>query len=519
MPAFFSSMTFPKTLLLQCLALILGSACFAQSFPHLQFQEFYGTPGDEVPHAIVKTEDGHIVMGGNVSNTESSGPNNENIWLIKVDKKGEVIWGKEIDIDGVQQLRGLSATEDGSVIFTGVSGSMIQHPETGDEEYWGDFIAGKMDSTGALAWVETFGGSNLDQARDIVAERYRSFAIVGGTHSQDEPIENASGLSDVWLLKLDTKGNTRYSKNWGGSGNDWGNAIALCRNDDLLMAGFTNSQDLAEDSKPSRLGNGIVIRVKTTGTTVWEKSFKAPMGGYFTDVKEDLNGNVIIAGNYMTRDKGMQFWSVKLDADGKKLYERKWGGVNNEYLTSVTICADSGYLFSGYSRFKGRAKELDKYLKGKDDFWLIRTDPQGQIVWQKTYGGPDNERGMDVLQYEPGLFFALGQKHNDLNADKTSNGIDFWLLRLKDIPCDSINADIFVRAPEYTVRKGSNVRFRARYKYAERFLWEFGDGTTSTEEQPLKVFEIPGMYQVKLTIFINENCSQSVKLPELLEVW
>ncbi|MCB0841494.1 MAG: PKD domain-containing protein, partial [Bacteroidetes bacterium] len=88
-----------------------------------------------------------------------------------------------------------------------------------------------------------------------------------------------------------------------------------------------------------------------------------------------------------------------------------------------------------------------------------------------------------------------------------------------ELPSDSIQAGIFVRGDDNKITRQQPTRFRARYKYGERFLWDFGDGTTSTEEQPLKTYDISGMYDVKLTVFVNENCQETIILNPPLEVW
>jgi len=84
---------------------------------------------------------------------------------------------------------------------------------------------------------------------------------------------------------------------------------------------------------------------------------------------------------------------------------------------------------------------------------------------------------------------------------------------------DSIEAGIFVRADDYRINRQTPTRFRARYRYGDRFLWDFGDGTTSREEQPLKTYDLPGVYEVRLTVFVNDQCYQTVTLPQKLEVW
>ncbi|MEL6135058.1 MAG: PKD domain-containing protein, partial [Bacteroidota bacterium] len=187
----------------------------------------------------------------------------------------------------------------------------------------------------------------------------------------------------------------------------------------------------------------------------------------------------------------------------------------NEYLTSLALCQNGGFIFGGYSTPRGKIGTLNK---GEDDFWMIRTDARGRTVWQNTYGGPNNERCSDLIEYRKGVYFAIGQKLNDFSEDKEGDE-DFWMVKIEELPADSIEADIFIRAKNYKIDRLVPTRFRAKYKYGDRFLWDFGDGTTSTEEQPLKAYQLSGVYEVKLTVFVNETCEQTVTLPKKIEVW
>lgn len=486
----------------------------AQLFPNLVFQKFYDNLGDDYAKKLLKSHDGNIFIGGNTVLFDSTGEDCSNIWIVKVDTLGELLWEQEITMTGCEELRDMVNTEDGGIMFTGVTNSLIPHRERGDEDYWGDYFIGKMDSIGTVEWLQSYGGSNLDQAFGIVKGIYREFMIAGGSHSYDGDVGINNGMSDVWALKIDTKGQPRFSKVLGGLESDWANAVALCQNGDYLFAGFSNSPQ--EIGRQDLYGGGLVIRMTQTGRIVWQKSFSCPLGGYFTRVAENDQGKIILTGTMESGKNGKDFWYVRLDENGQQLSEHIQNRPDDEILTSMVICDDRGFLMGGYSTSLIGG---DDYAKGGDDFWLIRTNSIGGIVWQNTYGGPNDERCQDVLEYRPGVYFAVGEKHNMFTRDSDSQDMDFWFLRIEEYPTDSINASIYVRAEENRINRNTPTRFRARYSYGDRFLWDFGDGTTSTEESPLKTYEISGLYEVTLTVFANENCQQTVKLEDYIEVW
>ena len=496
------------------LILLLSGTISAQVFPHLVFQKFYDNLGVDIPRQIIKAQDGNLFIGGNTL-LEEDGNQCSNIWIIKVDTLGEMIWEQEVVISGCEELRDLVPTEDGGMIFSGVTNSLISHEEKGDEAFWGDYLIGKMNAEGTLEWLESYGGSNLDQANGLVAGIYREYMIIGSSHSKDGDVGENYGMSDLWALKVDTKGQRRFSKVIGGPKNEWGNDVTLCQNGDYLMAGFSNSQP-NQDAASSMYGNGLLLRMTQSGTMVWQKTFPCPNGGFFTGVRETKTGEIVVIGNYHDGKQGHDFWWLLLDANGNLITEQVLEGPNDEYLTCMDLCQDGGALFAGYSLDIGRQGTL---AKGGDDFWLVRTNEEGKLIWRQTYGGPDNERGAAILSYRPGVIYAVGNKINRFTRSERKPDEDFWLLKIEEYPSDSIQAGIFVRAKDYRINREVPTRFRALHQYGERFFWDFGDGTTSTEEQPLKSYKLSGMYHVRLTIYANENCQETVELSQLLEVW
>ncbi len=502
------------TLLFFLCSLILTKGA-AQVFPHLSWQRFYDNEGDDIPEALVRTSDGHLVLGGNSLLTGDDKQPCPNAWLVKVDTAGKLIWQQEIGLSGCEELRDLAATEDGGVIFTGVTGSLINRREKGDERYWGDYFIGKLDSAGAVEWLESYGGSQLDQANAIIQGVYREYLIVGSSHSDDGDVPENHGMSDLWVLKIDTRGYPRLSQVIGGNRSDWGTGISLCQNGDYLIAGFTNSP-MSRAATASIYGSGLLLRMTQAGVVTWKREITSPHGGYFEAVTELPDGRILLAGHRQTEAGDNDFWWMLLNDRGKLIREFVPAGENDEYLTSLSLCpSGQAVLLGGYARSLG---SQDYFEKGGEDFWVMKVNAKGELEWRNTYGGPGDERCRDVLAYRPGLYFAVGEKYNEFTRPD-GHDKDFWLLRIEEVSEDSIEAGIFVRADDYRINRQTPTRFRARYRYGDRFLWDFGDGTTSREEQPLKTYDLPGVYEVRLTVFVNDQCYQTVTLPQKLEVW
>ncbi|WNJ21125.1 PKD domain-containing protein [Pontibacter sp. G13] len=487
---------------------------YAQIFPHLMSQRFIDNAGEDEAKRLLIAPDGNLLMGGITIAPDSLDNHCGNIWIVKADTTGDVIWDQEINMQGCEEIRDMVATEDGGVIFTGVTTTMMDHEEKGNRWFWGDFFVGKLDHTGAIDWLKSYGGSDLDQANGIAKGHYGDFMVVGGTHSRDGHVSNNHGMSDIWIQRIDPDGESQFDLVVGGSKHDWANSISVCQNGDFLIAGYTNSGDFT-DQKAGLYGNGCIMRITQSGYIVWKRTYACPKGGYFTDVSEDKDGTIMVVGTYQSEtDLTADFWWMKLNSRGVMIQQKVYSGPENEYLVSHARC-ENGYIMAGYST---AVSGTGFYSKGGDDFWLTRTDEQGNILWRKTYGGRHYERCADVVEYRPGVYYALGDKENRFTRSENHDK-DFWLLKIQEFPEDSMSAGIFVRAKNYRVNRDTPTRFRAECDYCERFLWDFGDGTTSTERDPLKTYKLSGAYEVRLTIFVNEHCRETVTLQKELEVW
>ena len=496
------------------LFLLLPSALLAQVFPSLSFQKFFDHTGEDYARGLLKTQDDHLILGGNSVIDPEEGPDCANLWFLKVDTLGEILWQQEVPLKGCEELRDMVITEDNGLLFTGLTNGHIRHDEKGDRTYWADAFVGKLDAFGRLEWLRNYGGSRFDQGLSLTKGTYDEYLVVGGSHSRDGDLQQNKGMSDLWAFKLDARGNIIYNQSLGGSGAEWAHSVSRCANGDFLIAGFTNSPDFTYPAPLGKLENGLLIRMREGGFIEWVQSFSCPLGGYFHAVQECPDGRILLAGNYRQAQSGRDFWYLRLTADGKPIQDQRISAPADQWWLATDVCADGGYVLGGYSHHQSKE---ERYAKGGEDFWLLRAGARGEVLWKNTYGGPGDERCVDVITFRPGVFFALGQKRNRFQG---GNGTyDYWLVRIDEKACDSIQASIFVRSRENRIDRETPTRFRARCAYGDRFLWDFGDGTTSTEKEPLKSYRLSGLYQVSLTVFANESCQQTVYLPKDLEVW
>ncbi|MFK7968759.1 MAG: PKD domain-containing protein [Bacteroidia bacterium] len=494
--------------------IVLPSILFCQFFPDLEWQRFYGKSGDDTPGAIALASDGSLLLGGSTITHRPDEAPDQNAWVVKVDTTGYELWEREIMLPGRQEIFGLKGTEDGGVIFCGSSSYVLTHPEPASRPFRADVLVGRLNALGEVMWVKHYGGTGQDRSLAITEGVYNEWLVAGAAHSPGGvgEVRTNLGQSDMWMLKLNQQGEIRHTESFGGAGSDWANTALTCKNGDFVIAGFSNSTTL--DKGPASLfGNGWVLRLSPQGKVRWSRLFHCPQGGFFNDATELPDERICLAGQRTNADGLEEGWMLKLSPDGAKVQEKVFANGGIHRLDAVTACQDGGLLLGGSA-----IGDRGEHAKGGSDLWLYRLNKQGDIIWKNTYGGPDFERCVAVLEAHKGLFYVLGQKVNDFQEEEGSRKRDFWLLRIQELPCEYLQASISVRARNNTIPTNLRVRFRANDRYATRYEWDFGDNTTSGDQDPLKSFRLPGMYRPRLTVYANEGCWRTVRLPNELIV-
>ena len=152
------------------------------------------------------------------------------------------------------------------------------------------------------------------------------------------------------------------------------------------------------------------------GTALWDRTY----GGIASDVPEAIavlpDGGFALAGSTQSKGAGFRdFWLVRTDSDGTLLWDRTYGGHSEDRGGRFAVLIDGGFALVGTTQSKG---------DGKGDAWLVRTDSEGAPLWDKTYGGPEYDFGFAVAVLPDGGFALLGATQS-----KGSGNEDCWLIR------------------------------------------------------------------------------------------
>ena len=284
-----------------------------------------------------------------------------------------------------------------SVIQTNDGGYALVGQTSNAGNPQGDYWLVKTDSKGQETWNQTFGGKGQNSPQCVVQTKDGGYAIVGLSMSQGD---------GIWMIKTDVSGKTTWNKTIVGYrynpspiltfGIDHASSLLQTGN-----GGFIIADDTPVNEGVSGLQqDGWLIRTDSNGQVVWNQTYGGHLSDYFSSIAATQNGGFILAGNTGSRGLGTpeaNFWLVKVDSSGKLEWNQTYVGSGDSAAKSVLQTSDGGYAVAGFIN----SKDTTGY-----DFRLVKIDPQGKMVWDKTYGGSGTDVAESMVQTADGYVLA-----------------------------------------------------------------------------------------------------------------
>jgi hypothetical protein len=302
---------------------------------------FSDTTGSFSAYSIIETKDHGFVIS---ALTSGFGAGGNDVFLIRTDSVGNLIWSKTFGGTGVDFGTSVFETTDGKFILTGYTqlGTGLN-----------DIYLVKTDSAGDLIWSKTFGTSVNENARAVLQDLNGDYVIGGYT----------SG--DPFILKTDTSGNLIWAKTYTGSGTDFVYSLNLTADSGYIMSGQTTNPGAGQDEL-------FMAKADINGNIEWAKAY----GGSNTDdgqtsASQTNDGGYVLCGSSKSFSGGVTYdaYLIKTDSTGNLLWSKTFGAVGyDDHAYSVIQAFDKGFVLAGSSSgFSG----------GSYDVYLIKTDSAG----------------------------------------------------------------------------------------------------------------------------------------------
>lgn len=449
--------------------MIYYSATFAQA-PNIDWQKTFGGDNSDILYSINKTTDGGFIIGGSSTSDISgdktvanNGNSTSDYWIIKSDMSGEIQWQKSIGGFGAESYTQIFQTYDGGYIIGGSSTSDISGDKTensfGDYDYW----IVKLDNLGNIQWDKTLGGSALEEFKNVI-ETPDGGVLVGGTSTSpisgnktENPVGYVApflGADDYWVVKLDATGTIQWQNTIGSNENESFKDLINCPDGGYLLGGISDGSVSGDKTEASRgLNDYWIVKLDNLGEISWNRT----IGGSKSDGLTTLittNSGYLLGGNSRSPISGdktvdvvtldnFDFWIVKINTTGDILWQKNIGGDGFDSVIKIAKDIHGNFLLAGYS-LSNISYNKTENSRGSSDFWVVKINDTGTILWDKTIGGEqsDNIYGLcyDLIDDS---FILGGTSSSSDSGDKTdvSRGQnDYWIVKLAS---DNLKTEFF----------------------------------------------------------------------------
>jgi hypothetical protein len=350
-----------------------------------------GGPGSDVGYSAASSGDGGYALLG-VTRPAVGGP--FDAFLVRVDFAGNVLWRHSYDRGAADYSYSIVNCSDGGFVITGGTWITVPgNPTLGQYRVW----LFKVDANGTLVWDRLLGNGTQDTGFSLTKTLDGGYAITGYKNG-----------TDLYLIKTNSSGITEWERTYGGVGTDWGKCVIQTLDGGYAISGWTTSYSTAAQA--------YIVRTSADGTLLWDNHFGNGTS-YSYGLVEMPDGGFVLSGHTDGRGSGlMDFYAVRTDANGNRVWENTYGGSADDYGFSV-FRVDGGLVFGGAT---------SSFDPTYSKIFIVGTDEGGSMLWS-SYLGISNVTvtGTIAVHSSDGSYLAIGNTNT-----YTSGSDDLFAMRV-----------------------------------------------------------------------------------------
>ena len=296
----------------------------------------YGGPNADFGQHIEQTNDGGFIVAGI---TTSFGAGHSDAYLLKLNASGDSIWTRSYGGIGSDLSHSVKQTKDGGFILSG-------HTDSYGTK--GDFYLLKILPNGDTSWTRTYGGIKHDHAYSVKQTSDSGYIVAGHSLS----FGSSGGF---YVVKTNAIGDTLWTKGYGGNGNSFCYSIEQTYDGGYIIGGETE----CFGSGPSDF---LIIKINSVGDTLWSKTYGGIGSEFLNQVKQTPDGGFILIGYTDSFGAGStDVYLIKINSIGEVLWSKAFGGTNDDEGNFVNLTSDGGYIITGSTKSFGSGG-FDVYL-------------------------------------------------------------------------------------------------------------------------------------------------------------
>ncbi|UCC79266.1 MAG: T9SS type A sorting domain-containing protein [Candidatus Zixiibacteriota bacterium] len=254
-------------------------------------------------------------------------------------------------------------------------------------------------------WTKTYGyPDGIDECWEAVATPDDGLAIVGSS-------TQLGNLIRLYVVRINSDGDTLWTRTYA----DYSEGRAICMTSDLgfILSGVIITYDAL----------AYIIKIDSLGNEVWSRVYETWGDGAFRSCQAVGNDGYVLAGYAYTGEMLL----VRIDSAGDTLWSRVYGGPQPDRAWSAKPTSDGGFIVAGWT---------ESFGNGLSDFYIIKTDQNGDSLWARTFGGQWNEEARDIIETGDGGFLFCGKRSINYNDP------DYYLMKI-DSQGDSLWAHYY----------------------------------------------------------------------------
>ena len=293
-----------------------------------------------------------------------------------------------------------------------------------------------LHAQSGVQWSNNYGGSSNDIPSSVQSTLDNGYIIAGQSASSDSMVAANYGKYDAWVVKLNASGGLLWEKNYGGTADDYALDIKVTSDDGYIMIGgsFSDNIDLSNNKGNSDIW---VLKLEEDGTTQWSKNFGGKGVDFGTSIQQTTDGGYILTActnsggdiGLPAGAGGNDILVMKLASNGNMQWQKIYGGTRHDGPKKILQTADGGYLVGGNTwSTDGDISQSN----GHSDALFLKLNETGEIEWSKNFGGVTTDRMNDFIENPSGDFVMTGTYSN---LDLAGNGFggrydeNFWILK------------------------------------------------------------------------------------------
>jgi hypothetical protein len=363
------------------------------SYPDSVWSRTYGGSLWEDCRSVQTAVDCGFLMAGY---TGSYGAGSDDFWLVKTNANGDSLWSRTYGGAGSEQCFSALQLPGGSIVLAGYTESF----GVSDQDFW----LVKANSNGDSLWSRTYGRDSTDVCYSLQQTSDGGFVLAGYT------MNSFNGDRDFLLVRTNAAGDSMWSRTYDRDYYDLCYSVQQTTDDGFVLTGTT------KNISPFSGSNVWLVKTDANGDLVWSRSYGGSNDETCRAVLQTADGGYVLAGDTRSfGDLGFDFWLLKTDSAGDSLWSHTYGGSQSELCYSVQQTFDGGYVLAGRTRSFGA---------GNDDFWLVKTDANGDSLWSRTFGESSEDICYSAQQTADSGYVLAGRT----KSFGDSWG-DFWLVK------------------------------------------------------------------------------------------